>query len=96
MYYTIRGRRIIGRFNSFGRAKAYADEHAANVKRAENIRIIRAVQRIIAIALFILAIVSPKLFYGEGSFLLLMVPVSGYFFFTHDLWLLEIFGKKGE
>ncbi len=96
MYYTVKGRKILKHFNDFTMAESYAKKNSAAVKRAENIRIIRAVQRIIAITLFILAIISPKLFYGEGSFLLLMIPVSGYFFFTHDLWLLEIFRKRGE
>lgn len=61
-----------------------------------NVKAIRKIQRVIAAILFILAIASPKLFYGDGSFLLLMIPVSGYFFFTKNLWLLEILGKKGE
>ena len=61
-----------------------------------NVKAIRKIQRVIATILFILAIASPKLFYGDGSFLLLMIPVSGYFFFTKNLWLLEILGKKGE
>lgn len=61
-----------------------------------NVKAIRKIQKMIAVILFILAIASPKLFYGDGSFLLLMIPVSGYFFFTKNLWIMEIIGKKGE
>ena len=61
-----------------------------------NVKAIRKIQRVIAAILFTLAIASPKFFYGDGSFLLLMIPVSGYFFFTKNLWIMEIIGKKGE
>jgi len=93
MYCIIKGNRVMKRFDSLEKAHAYAVSHAAAIKKLENIRIIRAIQKIIALVLLALALVSPKILYGEGSFLVIMVPVSAYFFFTKDLWLLEIFGK---
>ena len=96
MYCVIKKNRIVKRFDNLEKAHAYAVSHAAAIKKLENVRIIQTIQKIIALALLALALVSPKILYGEGSFLVIMVPVSAYFFFTKDLWLLEIFGKKGE
>jgi len=93
MYCIIKGNRVMKRFDNLEKAHEYAVAHAAVIKHLENVRIIRAIQKIIALALLALALVSPKILYGEGSFLVIMVPVSAYFFFTKDLWLLEIFGK---
>lgn len=93
MYYIIKKNRIVNRFDSLEKAHAYAVSHAAAIKKLENIRIIRAIQKIICLVLFALALVSPWILYGEGSFLVILAPISMYGFFTKELWLLEIFGK---
>lgn len=96
MYCVIKKNRIVKRFDNLEKAHKYAVENAATIKELENVRIIKTIQKIIALAMFALALVSPRILSGEGGFLLMMIPVSGYFFFTRDLWFLEIFGKKGE
>ena len=53
-------------------------------------------RKIIALALLALALVSPKILYGEGSFLVILAPLAIYAGLTKELWLLETFGKKGE
>lgn len=95
MYCIIKRNRIMKRFDNLEKAREYAEIHSARIKLVENIRIIRIMQKVIAMLLFVLALVSPRILFGEGSFLLIMVPVCGYLFFTNDLWLMEIF-RKGE
>ena len=95
MYCIIKRNRIMKRFNNLEKAREYAEIHSARIKLVENIRIIRIIQKVIAMIFFVLALVSPRILFGEGSFLLIMVPVCGYLFFTSDLWLMEIF-RKGE
>ena len=95
MYCIVKGNRIMKRFDNLEKAREFAEIHSARIKLLENVRIIRIMQKIIATIMFVLALVSPRILFGEGGFLLIMIPVSGYFFFTNDLWLLEIF-RKGE
>ena len=93
MYCIIKGNRVMKRFDNLEKAHEYAVAHAAAIKKLENVRIIRAIQKIICMALFALALVSPWILYGEGSFLIILAPISMYGFFTKELWLLEIFGN---
>ena len=93
MYCIVKGNRIVKRFDSLEKAHKYAVENAATIKELENVRIIQMIQKIIALALLALALVSPKILYGEGSFLVILAPLAMYAFFTRELWLLEIFGK---
>lgn len=94
MYCIIKRNRIMKRFNNLEKAREYAEIHSARIKLVENILIIRIMQKVIAMMLFVLALVSPRILFGEGSFLLIMVPVCGYLFFTKDLWLMEIFRRE--
>ena len=96
MYCVIKKNRIVKRFDNLEKAHAYAVSHAAAIKKLENVRIIQTIQKIIALALLALALVSPKILYGEGSFLVILSPLAIYAGLTKELWLLEIFGKKGE
>ena len=95
MYCIVKGNRIVKRFDSLEKAHTYAVIHAAAIKKLENVRIIQTIQKIIALALLGLALVSPWLLYGEGSFLVILAPLAMYAFFTRELWLLEIF-RNGE
>ena len=96
MYCIVKGNRIVKRFDNLEKAHEYALSHAAAIKKLENVRIIQTIQKIIALALLALALVSPWLLYGEGSFLVILAPLAIYAGLTKELWLLEIFGKKGE
>ena len=96
MYCVIKENRIVKRFDNLEKAHVYAVKHTAAIKKLENVRIIQTIQKIIALALLALALVSPKILYGEGSFLVILTPLAMYAFFTRELWLLEIFGKKEE
>lgn len=95
MYCIIKGNRIVKRFDDLKKAHEYAVSHTAAIKKLENIHIVLVVQKIIALALFVLALVSPWILYGDGSFLLILAPIAIYAFFTRELWILEIL-KKGE
>ena len=95
MYCIIKKNRIVKRFDNLEKAHEYALSHAAAIKKLENVRIIQTIQKIIALALLALALV-PKILYGEGSFLVILAPLAIYAGLTKELWLLEIFGKKGE
>ena len=94
MYCVIKKNRIVKRFDNLEKAHEYALSHAAAIKKLENVRIIQTIQKIAALAL--LALVSPKILYGEGSFLVILAPLAIYAGLTKELWLLEIFGKNGE
>ena len=68
MYCIVKGNRIVKKFDNLEKAHAYAVSHAAAIKKLENVRIIQTIQKIIALALLALALVSPKILYGEGRY----------------------------